>query len=46
MHRQGHLDDVSWLLRTGLGATAFLAGLDKFTNLSASQDDAVLKNVA
>lgn len=33
MHREGHLDDVYWLLRTGLGATAFLAGLDKFTNL-------------
>jgi uncharacterized membrane protein YphA (DoxX/SURF4 family) len=27
------LDDVYWLLRTGIGATAFLAGLDKFTNL-------------
>jgi uncharacterized membrane protein YphA (DoxX/SURF4 family) len=33
MHRKGHLDDVYWLLRTGLGSTAFLAGLDKFTNL-------------
>jgi uncharacterized membrane protein YphA (DoxX/SURF4 family) len=33
MHRKGHLDDVYWLLRTGIGATAFLAGLDKFTNL-------------
>ena len=33
MHRKGHLDDVYWLLRSGLGATAFLAGLDKFTNL-------------
>ncbi len=33
MHREGHLDDAYWLLRTGLGATAFLAGLDKFTNL-------------
>jgi uncharacterized membrane protein YphA (DoxX/SURF4 family) len=33
MHRKGHLDDVYWLLRTGIGSTAFLAGLDKFTNL-------------
>jgi uncharacterized membrane protein YphA (DoxX/SURF4 family) len=33
MHRKGHLDDVYWLLRAGLGSTAFLAGLDKFTNL-------------
>jgi uncharacterized membrane protein YphA (DoxX/SURF4 family) len=33
MHRKGHLDDVYWLLRTGLGASTFLAGLDKFTNL-------------
>jgi uncharacterized membrane protein YphA (DoxX/SURF4 family) len=33
MHRQGHLDDVYWALRVGLGSTAFLAGLDKFTNL-------------
>jgi hypothetical protein len=33
MHRKGHMEDVYWLLRTGLGATAFLAGLDKFTNL-------------
>jgi uncharacterized membrane protein YphA (DoxX/SURF4 family) len=35
MHRDGHLDDVYWLLRIGLGGTAFLAGLDKFTNLLA-----------
>jgi uncharacterized membrane protein YphA (DoxX/SURF4 family) len=35
MHREGHLDDVYWLLRVGLGSTAFLAGLDKFTNLLA-----------
>jgi hypothetical protein len=33
MHREGHLDDAYWALRLGLGATAFLAGLDKFTNL-------------
>jgi len=33
MHREGHLDDVYWALRLGLGSTAFLAGLDKFTNL-------------
>ncbi len=33
MHREGHLDDVYWALRMGLGSTAFLAGLDKFTNL-------------
>jgi uncharacterized membrane protein YphA (DoxX/SURF4 family) len=33
MHREGHLDDAYWLLRIGLGGTAFLAGLDKFTNL-------------
>ena len=33
MHREGHLDDVYWALRIGLGGTAFLAGLDKFTNL-------------
>ena len=33
MHRKGHLDDVYWALRIGLGGTAFLAGLDKFTNL-------------
>jgi hypothetical protein len=35
MHREGHLKDgdAYWALRLGLGATAFLAGLDKFTNL-------------
>ena len=33
MHEQGHLDDVYWALRLSLGGTAFLAGLDKFTNL-------------
>ena len=33
MHREGHMDDVYWALRVGLGSTAFLAGLDKFTNL-------------
>jgi len=33
MHREGHLDDAYWLLRIGIGGTAFLAGLDKFTNL-------------
>jgi uncharacterized membrane protein YphA (DoxX/SURF4 family) len=33
MHHEGHLDDVYWALRVGLGGTAFLAGLDKFTNL-------------
>jgi uncharacterized membrane protein YphA (DoxX/SURF4 family) len=33
MHHEGHLDDAYWALRLGLGATAFLAGLDKFTNL-------------
>lgn len=43
MHREGHLPEVHlpevhskdayWALRLGLGATAFLAGLDKFTNL-------------
>ena len=33
MHHEGHLDDAYWALRLGLGGTAFLAGLDKFTNL-------------
>ena len=33
MHREGHLDDAYWVLRIGLGSTAFLAGLDKLTNL-------------
>ena len=33
MHREGHLDDVYWALRISLGSTAFLAGLDKFTDL-------------
>ena len=33
MHREGHLDDAYWALRIGLGGTAFLAGLDKFTNI-------------
>jgi len=33
MHREGHLDDAYWGLRFTLGSTAFLAGLDKFTNL-------------
>jgi uncharacterized membrane protein YphA (DoxX/SURF4 family) len=33
MHREGHLDDAYWGLRLALGSTAFLAGLDKFTNL-------------
>ena len=35
MHQKGHQDDVYWALRLGLGSTAFLAGLDKFTNLLA-----------
>lgn len=35
MHREGHLDDAYWLLRIALGGTAFLSGLDKFTNLLA-----------
>lgn len=38
MHREGHLDDVYWALRLGLGSTAFLAGLDKFTNLLTHWD--------
>lgn len=38
MHREGHLDDVYWALRVGLGSTAFLAGLDKFTNLLTNWD--------
>jgi uncharacterized membrane protein YphA (DoxX/SURF4 family) len=38
MHREGHLDDVYWALRIGLGSTAFLAGLDKFTNLLTHWD--------
>ncbi|HKW75425.1 MAG TPA: hypothetical protein VJN64_07865 [Terriglobales bacterium] len=33
MHREGHLDDAYWALRLSLGSSAFLAGLDKFTNL-------------
>ncbi len=33
MHREGHLEDAYWALRISLGSTAFLAGLDKFTNL-------------
>jgi uncharacterized membrane protein YphA (DoxX/SURF4 family) len=33
MHREGHLEDAYWALRLSLGSTAFLAGLDKFTNL-------------
>jgi uncharacterized membrane protein YphA (DoxX/SURF4 family) len=29
----GKMDSAFWALRLGLGATAFLAGADKFTNL-------------
>lgn len=38
MHREGHLDDAYWALRLSLGSTAFLAGLDKFTNLLTNWD--------
>lgn len=38
MHREGHLDDVYWALRIGLGSSAFLSGLDKFTNLLTHWD--------
>ena len=33
MEHYGKLDSAFWALRLGLGATAFLAGADKFTNL-------------
>jgi uncharacterized membrane protein YphA (DoxX/SURF4 family) len=33
MEYNGKLDSAFWALRLGLGATAFLAGADKFTNL-------------
>jgi uncharacterized membrane protein YphA (DoxX/SURF4 family) len=29
---EGNLGSAYWALRIGLGASAFLAGLDKFTN--------------
>lgn len=38
MHREGHLDDVYWALRIGLGSSSFLSGLDKFTNLLTHWD--------
>jgi len=33
MEHQRKIDSAFWVLRLGLGATAFLAGADKFTNL-------------
>ena len=33
MKNNGKLESTFWALRLGLGATAFLAGADKFTNL-------------
>ena len=33
MEHNGKLEQAFWALRLGLGATAFLAGADKFTNL-------------
>jgi uncharacterized membrane protein YphA (DoxX/SURF4 family) len=46
MHREGHLDDAYWALRLGLGATAFLAGLDKFTNLLTHWEKYIAPQVA
>lgn len=45
MHREGHLDDVYWALRIGLGSTAFLAELDKFTNLLTNWDKYIAPQV-
>jgi uncharacterized membrane protein YphA (DoxX/SURF4 family) len=33
MEHEGKIQSAFWALRLGLGATAFLAGADKFTNL-------------
>ena len=33
MKDNGRLDSAFWAMRLGLGATAFLAGADKFMNL-------------
>ena len=33
MEHEGKIDSAFWVLRVGLGMTAFLAGADKFTNL-------------
>lgn len=33
MEKNGKISSAFWMLRIGLGATAFLAGADKFTNL-------------
>src|SRR5256885_926053 len=33
MHENNRIASCFWTLRLGLGATAFLAGADKFTNL-------------
>jgi uncharacterized membrane protein YphA (DoxX/SURF4 family) len=33
MKPSGKMDSAFWAMRLGLGATAFLAGADKFTNL-------------
>jgi len=38
-------DDVYWALRVGLGSTAFLAGLDKFTNLLANWEKYIAPQV-
>ena len=35
MDSNSRIDSCFWALRVGLGATAFLAGADKFTNLLA-----------
>ena len=33
MQSESKIDSIFWALRLGIGATAFLAGADKFTNL-------------
>ena len=38
MKAEKHYSDVWWLLRLGLGASAFLAGLDKFTDVLTDWD--------
>ena len=38
MKNNGNIEKAFWALRLGLGATAFLAGADKFTNLLTHWD--------
>jgi hypothetical protein len=46
MKAEKHYSDVWWLLRLGLGGSAFLAGLDKFTDILTDWDKYLAPAVA